>query len=108
MEIIDLVMLGILSTIISAIICVICAWIVLGIRMRDVNSLYIRIESLENSIKGQKGNSVKAEKSERMQEALAKGMLLLQQGKKPEEIVKELGVTHSDVLVDVAKKQLGL
>jgi len=103
-ELNDLLILGILSTIISVIIAGIVVWASFQIRNRDVNEAYRRIDSLEQSVRGQISGNRKAEKSERMNQAMGEAALMLKEGKPPQEIFKELVGKYPDVAMEMAKK----
>lgn len=71
------------------------------IRGRSVLS---RLESMENSVKGSAGRAVSMAKQERMQGAMLEAMQAFKEGKKPEEIMKEIGLKYPDVALDLGKK----
>ena len=56
-----------------------------------------RLTSLENSIKGRSGQFKNQEQTQRLMEALAEASELHKQGKKPEEILKELAPRYLDL-----------
>lgn len=106
MELNDLVLIGLVSVTISAIIGVLIAWIARGIRERDVGRLEMRVESLEMSRKGDLGNSKRAEKAERMQMAMVEVAAIM---KNPEiadkqGAIMQLAMKYPDIAMDLLKK----
>ena len=69
-----------------------------------LNNLIIRVESLENSIKGSKSSGARKEKEERINAALAEGAVLLEAGEDPKEIIPKMIKKYPDVAMDIVKK----
>lgn len=107
-ELNDLIVLGLVSVATSLIISVVVAWVARGIRDRDVNSLYKRVESLEMSEKGNIGNAKRAEKNERRNAAMMEALGVLNNPEiKPEDKQKHLlglAAKYPDVAIDLVKK----
>lgn len=102
----DLVLVGVVSCIVSAFFCMLFAFALHTFRMRDVNLLYARVESLEMALRGEKGRSARAEKAERQSAAMAEAAAMLQTGQQPQDILKTLIAKYPDVAADMAKKAI--
>ena len=66
---------------------------------REVNRLY-------HLIAGEAGNVARVQKNERMNAALVEAAALFKEGKKPEEILKELLPKYPDVALQLGQKGL--
>lgn len=104
LELMDLVLLGIVSCIISAFVCILAALVSHTIRNRDVNVLSKKVESLEMAYRGGIGTSKREEQAARAEEAMAKAVMLIKEGKAPIEAIKEVAVAYPDVAMKMAKK----
>jgi hypothetical protein len=112
MELNDLLLLLACNTLISGLLTLIFALVMSY--FRDL-SLTRRMTILEQEMdefvqvqSGRLGASVKAEKKERTQMAMAEAMVLFQSGKPKEEIFKELLAKYPDVAMDLAAKGIKL
>lgn len=110
MELTDLVILGMLTTIISAFVCVIAAFVTHSIRNRDVNALYSKIESLEMMIRGNIGNQTRAAKAERMEAAMLEAGQIMQDPNITDKkaALIQLAGKYPDVALSIGKKYLNL
>ena len=63
----------------------------------DVDAINADLDSLDMALRGKKGREVRAEKDARKSEAMAEAFALMQQGKKPEEIIAMLAPKYLDV-----------
>lgn len=70
----------------------------------DVDAINSDLDSLDRSLRGRYGRSVRSEKEERKQEAMSEAMTLFAQGKKPEEILAILGPKYLDVGLELLLK----
>lgn len=70
----------------------------------DVDAINSDLDSLDRSLRGRYGRSVRSEKEERKQEAMSEAMTLFAQGKKPEEILATLGPKYLDVGLELLLK----
>jgi len=110
MELNDLIVLGVLTTVISAFVCVLAALITHTIRNRDVNDIYRKMESLEMLIRGNLGNQARAAKAERMEAAMLEAGQIMQNVDivdKKAELIKLAG-KYPDIAMQLAKKYIGL
>lgn len=104
----DLVLLGLVSCAVSAIVCIIAAIIVFNLRSRDVEGLYAKVESIDMAQRGATGRNVRAEKAERMNSAMFEAMTMYKEGKPIQDILKEVGGKYPDVAIALASKFGGL
>ena len=108
MELYDLVILGCFSAVISGIFSIGAAMLMQYLSDKSVKNQLSEhagaIESLQKASYGQRGASVKQEKSERVNAALAKAAILLKEGKQPIEIMKQVASEYPDVAMDLVKK----
>lgn len=70
----------------------------------DVDAINSDLDSLDRSLRGRYGRSVRSEKEERKQVAMSEAMTLFAQGKKPEEILAILGPKYLDVGLELLLK----
>lgn len=98
------------SVISSLVFCAVSAWILHVFRNRyvdgELDDLSARMGSIEMSLKGSVGRSNREAKAERQGEAITKAMMLFKDGKKPEEVLKEVGSAYPDVALDLISKKL--
>lgn len=69
-----------------------------------VTSLETDVDSLQQSIRGQKSGVVRQEKAERINSAMAEAAILIKEGKQPMDVFKELAPKYPDVALDLVKR----
>jgi hypothetical protein len=103
-EMMDLLVLGIVTSIISILIGIICGMVSHVIRNKDLGMLIAKVDHIEMTRLSEKGANVRNEKRERTNMAMAEAAALYQSGKKPEEIMKELLPKYPDIALELVKK----
>lgn len=103
-EIMDLVILGLVSGFTALLVSSVAAYVLHERRNKDVNNLAARVESLEMSIRGAMGRANRAENDAETQAAIAEAMALIQSGKAPMDVLKELAPKYPKAIMNLAKK----
>jgi len=104
MEVTDLVQLGIVSSIVSAVFCIVAASVLHNFRMRDVSILEARVNSLEMALRGEKGRAIRGENQEAEAALMAKVAAGVQSGKPIGDVLKEALASDPGTAMRLAKK----
>jgi len=104
MELYDLVLLGLLSTFVSAIISIISVVIAFSFRSRDVNDLYRKVESLEMSIRGQLSGNARAEAKAQEEAFMVQAAAILKGEGSMQEKIQKVIATDPGMAMKLAKK----
>jgi len=104
LELNDLLLLGLLCAVFSAIFSAIGAIATHFIRNRDVERLYVKVDSLEQAARGAIGRSKTEQNKEDMEAALIEGMTAIKGGAKPEEVIPALAAKYPNVALKLVKK----
>lgn len=100
----DILLLTVINCIISALFCIIAAILLHYFRNRDVEALYVKVESLDMNMRGVAGRASRTTNNERTEEALGKIAVLVQSGKSPQDAIKEVAMAYPDVALQIGKK----
>lgn len=103
-EFMDLVLIFAIVCIISLFCSVLIAFALHTLRNRDVQSLADEVYSIKQGMNGSIGRDKRAERAERMNDAMFKLGLGLKEGKKIEEIAPAVLAEYPDVAMDLVKK----
>ena len=105
----DLLVLGIIASIISAFIGILTALLLHNIRNRDVSKLGARVESLEMGQRGQIGRDNRALYQEELESAMVEAAAILKDDKITDKkaALIQIAAKHPNVALKMAKK-LGL
>ena len=106
MELNDLVLLGCVNVILSVLVSSVCVYVAFGLRSRDVNEAFRRIESLENSIRGQISGNRRAEKAERMQSAMVEVAAIMKNDQiaDKQKAIMDLAMKYPDLVGELIRK----
>lgn len=110
LEFMDLLLLGLSSTVISAIVCVVCAVVMQTIRNRDVEDLYRKMESLEMTVRGAAGRESRADRTAKLEAAMLEAAQIMQDPKIEDKkgAIIALAAKYPDVALHLGKKYMGL
>jgi len=106
LELIDLVVLGIVSCLCAATVSIVAALVSHNMRNKDVANLYARVDSLEMAARGALGRANRDINKAEMEEALAQAAAVMANPEikdKQAELLK-IGLSHPNVALNLIKK----
>jgi len=106
LELMDLVILGIISCIVSAVMSLVAGLGLHYLRNRDVTRLYGRVESLEKANYGATGRAKREENNEEMEAALGEAAAIMAnpEVKDKQAALIQLGLKHPTIALKLAKQ----
>ena len=104
LDIIDILLLGVVSSLVAVATSVVAALVSHQLRNKDVDALYGRIESLDMAIRGAQGRINRGAANEEMEQAIGEALAGLQSGQPPAEVIKAVVAKHPTTALALAKK----